>query len=1689
MENLDLSIYTGGFDIVGKCSIRNYIVLFLRKKSDDGSIISKVLKLTLNDECLSGDDIVVNSIDLIIDDTNSDNKFNFGRYISAVGIYESYDKIMIYWSDYYSDEDGEPNGLRFLNLTSKNPTEINKPNTTSIQSSTYFVNKISNLTITEGGDLDVGVYQYIYKLVKDGNTIGWSPVSALIPITHNSYTEKGVDRYFFEGSNEKTDGNPTNSSKTISFVIDIPKEVADDADTVIVYRIQYVDNSTYPSFYEIKNENIKLNGAGRIGVKDSSNRVVVSEDQAVNISSNTGASSVVFSALNLCVVKNTLFAANLKEIDTNSKASIIDDVINSPVVDTRVYRFNAFGECWLFNINEASFVVDDKVVSYNTIVLAYTDKDGSLLNKLPDSVNFLNKENVTTFFLKCDFGEDGFFSIYSDSDKRLFNIGNYLTNHWNNSNLVTYRKAGVNIPINFNCININNRINKNTYFDYSYYSRDAANYPHLNEDVFDYKVSDINTIGQSSWMDCRYISKHPKESKSVSFKLGPMGLYLLGAVGSGLKIEFITKDVVINSMANDRITNTINPASGDYNGRINMKDVVDIENIATDDPYYISADSFSKKSLMRDEIYSFGVVLTYENGDKSNVNWIGDIRMPHNSESVYYSEGKAHVLGIRMSVDFKYLGAKAIELVRCIRDEYNRSIISQGIMCNVRPIGFGAHRYSSGGNFGSRTCWCSAIHPEFNLDHPFLHLNSIINYSGRSSGPRVYWNSEESSVWGRINGSYYDKPSSFPERDRIAIIAGDKPYHPKLIQFISPEAYEASSNSNEDIRNLFRNRAGIVKICNILGCVWNGKGHKSAAPLIMYSYDGTREVFEGQGFKVSSSEAWMHFVGNHPLHITRYTEPAENYYPVVDFLIASKTSSKKATGGTSFAWRTARSNGILFYSNDDNGSDRNSGSPLFSIKSGVSYKVGSNGYLWNNSVINECVPHTISDGNLKSGCFQLLRIYNESYITQIRGGVPYNTAVPSDVNAYDIMHLYYIGGVAENSLHHASTYNISSNDNFYFVDNSAPLGIDKSNSVEPYAHSYRYQYLTTGADDVVSRSTDNRPVFIKQSYSCASMWAAGGDGEDLSDFSHVSCIGSRMLIRLNDEIRGVQRGVYCGGHLYSRSIYTAHGAEIPVINVCVSSNINQYNGFTYSSRQLRDYVGVDCFFKQLDGESFDCFCGDVFISFFTHLNGKIFDSTNGDKYGQKYAPMASTISFPIETFYNLDYQNGRSFLSGRNISTEYKVASQEKTGSITLDRWWSDNNPINVSQAKDWFSYNSVYSVNSKINYISSSFEYKEKTISEERDGYYELFDCRIRASAMKIYGEEVDSFSSWLASDYKDYDSKYGSINNIYAHNNTLYFWQNDAFGIQSVMPRQLVNPEGPTDENASVVLGDGVILDRYDYISYNYGNRDQHSITFSSNLLYWLDSSRKKLLSYTKGGAVQELSTLRGVQSYIDRTLNANSIINAGFDNALSEANFNISNNTLIFNEKIGVFSGFYTYKPDLYLNIGKALLSWKNNTLWNQTANNVDRHRNVWYGEWKESELNLISNKLPISSKIFDSVDYQTVAYDENGVEIALDTFTHMQFYTNIQNTGVKTLQIGEDFDGDDDDTNMLRFERRERGFNLNIPRNRNEVNNDEMIFSDRIRDKYLKIKAVYAKSNEQYNRFIIPYINTKFRHSIR
>ena len=146
---------------------------------------------------------------------------------------------------------------------------------------------------------------------------------------------------------------------------------------------------------------------------------------------------------------------------------------------------------------------------------------------------------------------------------------------------------------------------------------------------------------------------------------------------------------------------------------------------------------------------------------------------------------------------------------------------------------------------------------------------------------------------------------------------------------------------------------------------------------------------------------------------------------------------------------------------------------------------------------------------------------------------------------------------------------------------------------------------------------------------------------------------------------------------------------------------------------------------------------------------------------------------PMESKVNTYFDYGMNYLNTSSKNLLYEAGSIE--GIAGQDR------PVH--------QYNMIYSANDESNDVFNLATTEDSDINE--------FKQRTYYSETKTNGEYLDNFLIFKPDAFIDVDSKYGEITNLLTDKNTLYYWQDKAFGKFSVNERSLIN-----DQNGNTIM-----------------------------------------------------------------------------------------------------------------------------------------------------------------------------------------------------------------------------------------------------------------------------------------------
>ena len=1079
--------------------------------------------------------------------------------------------------------------------------------------------------------------------------------------------------------------------------------------------------------------------------------------------------------------------------------------------------------------------------------------------------------------------------------------------------------------------------------------------------------------------------------------------------------------------------------------------------------------SYALKSLRRDELYRYGIILYDGRGESSSVKWIADVRTPGinydgfnsflfggHSQTTGLSERINLVvrpLGIQFNVniqdynenvlkpklqeelgelyDDSYLIQK-YEIVRCNRSEQDICTITQGVVS--RPI---------------KKILNSAAYKENNVEYPYTPTGILTT----------------ANYWTGVDWIAYQNQDTNKEDDGQE--CSNYTNH-SIYQFVSPEVLY----QKDGIQELIQNKNTVL---NPISYLFNQSYNYS--PDIYWTPE-YGQMYTDRLFAFSSRDRMGHDVKGRFLQAGQFnmslamTPPDIFNTPIIG---------------------------------DDSADNLMDGISLKSIFEPVGYVVSS---FYSFSPVDHAFPGDSTDWQ---GSYA--PISNRDYLTPQTYTIQNRNTMPIVRNVYGYSKLYQQSNHLYIRKYGYTDYEstVGSKTEYEEVDlkqNNYSCGITDFKIANEIAWNELYEDVKNGENNTVQFKypdtltsvgtsgfincvcgpTLNDPNYLKEEGSILNTTGGTVSEGDLDD-TLVGCGGRTAVISIDDnnilyktiatdEIEYASR-ITEDGTIINNSKMSAKdnydslekGAwetftynDIPDYyrydtltndgdkyifrnSVCgtylcnVRSNVVPYGGYDYTSRTLNTYYS----YGDISSENIcNVFNGDCFIMPMEYV------SMHKYYYPKIKYPVTSTFIYaiPVETNINLSYTYGQEFSRNQNDSnvTNLQIEPSDVNGYFT--------------QQHPLYAYNTTYSSNS---YTVPYAAY----LNEDDDNTLKNLDYRCHYSNLKVANENVDSWTRFMPINYLDVDSKYGSINNMRAFKDKLFFWQDMSVGVFSVNERSQITD----DSNQSLILGTGGILSRYDYVDQTSGmSPEKYCDAMSNSALYWYDDKNKELKQFNQG--IHLLNSEHQTQNLMKEQ---GSGINPQlfFDNRYSELVSKVlcDDNELSYSEKYNLFTSLYTIPYDSYLQFyqNTYLVKQNNNKLeiykWNdlQEGNHVDTQGNVI-----PTYVQYVVNENPLITKIFDNQEIVTSElvgspdYDENQL-------TNMHTYTWSTDLHFTS-------------TDNLRMTDREGNFRYAIPRA--QKNGVQHNYGNRLRGKYMICSIEDCENKYDTS---ISFIITKFRQS--
>ena len=391
---------------------------------------------------------------------------------------------------------------------------------------------------------------------------------------------------------------------------------------------------------------------------------------------------------------------------------------------------------------------------------------------------------------------------------------------------------------------------------------------------------------------------------------------------------------------------------------------------------------------------------------------------------------------------------------------------------------------------------------------------------------------------------------------------------------------------------------------------------------------------------------------------------------------------------------------------------------------------------------------------------------------------------------------------------------------------------------------------------------------------------------------------------------------------------------------------NQYGGNTYEARSRNAYLRIGKYTTVPSGVSSASTtiikAGDIFVNRFKFL--RILPNV-AQVQNHRYTAITEIVEFPVESSINSDCRNDRSLNS------------------------WDD---VWMPSFDDYHNYNRVYSQEAISNKnIATPFTFEQVKHSA----------VRILSSKIKVAGEIVDGWTDVLINEEQSLNGQYGKLTKLIRNNDTLFFFQDNAFGILQVQPRVAIQ----ANDGIGVELGTGQILYNYQYLSTASGSTNPRCIFASPNFVYYIDVTNRTL-NRTSGQPPEGLTDPAGLHVFMYKNLlqsydNSLAVIGV-YDNINDEAYFTTPGFTIVFNESINSFVSFYDFKPKFYIKTPGRLFSCND-------AKSIYEHflgdYGNFYGTVYDSSITFLMNPRYNESKVFNNLNFKTELYDENDVDM--------------------------------------------------------------------------------------------------------
>ena len=337
----------------------------------------------------------------------------------------------------------------------------------------------------------------------------------------------------------------------------------------------------------------------------------------------------------------------------------------------------------------------------------------------------------------------------------------------------------------------------------------------------------------------------------------------------------------------------------------------------------------------------------------------------------------------------------------------------------------------------------------------------------------------------------------------------------------------------------------------------------------------------------------------------------------------------------------------------------------------------------------------------------------------------------------------------------------------------------------------------------------------------------------------------------------------------------------------------------------------------------------------------------------------------------------------------------------------------------------------------------------------------RMWSAQKKLDGEFPDSWTVWLTNDFLDTEGTFGPINKMILQDDKVLFYQDYAVGVTAVEEQQVLN-SNTTTGSAGLVLGEGTVLQRYDYLTKTTGSKHQWAVIHSPKGVYHFDVTLKKLFLLQVQGDKFGLTDIKGLnttfQKFITQSVQTTDVplvlnalsIHGEWNPKYNEVYFTIADGnintlgsdtrtntrktlTISYNELTDSFDSFHTWYPTLFHRFENRLLTIASRTDGPVGGNSLNLYSktmfeqnkgpyNIYHHTLTSTSTDLFPSKLTIIispqgskdsgsiahiTKKLDVIEFITQVFDTVGVNVPFETINSIRVFDDYQDTGVIPL----------------------------------------------------------------------------------